>query len=109
MLLAHELALATPLGREMRQRRVAQSETYEAGVIQFLPSVARADPRQITHADRDVLCYVLSGEGRLRSGGDETPLRPGHLCHIPANTPHDFAAATEPLSLLYCLIRTRVV
>jgi len=104
---AEELALATPLSPEMAHRRLAAAETFEAGVIRFAPVAAAADPKQITHTDRDVLCYVLSGAGRLRTAGTEAPLRAGMLCHIPANTPHDFAATTEPLSLLYTLIRTR--
>ena len=106
MVLAEELARAAPLSPEMAHRRLVAGEGYEAGAIRFAPGAA-ADPKQITHADRDVLCYVLSGAGRLRAGGNETPLCPGLLCHIPANTPHDFAATTEPLSLFYCLIRTR--
>ena len=105
MALAEELAQAKAISPEMAHRRLAAGETYEAGVIRFSPGAA--DPKQITHADQDVLCYVLSGAGRLRAGGHETPLRPGLLCHIPANTPHDFAATTEPLSLYYCLMRTR--
>src|SRR5574341_2174377 len=103
--LADELAQATAVSPEMAHRRLAEGQGYEAGVVRFAP--AAADPKQVTHADRDVLCYVLSGAGRLRAGGSETPLGPGLLCHIPANTPHDFAATTEPLSLYYCLIRTR--
>jgi mannose-6-phosphate isomerase-like protein (cupin superfamily) len=104
--LADELAQATAISPETAHRRLAEGQAYEAGVIRLAPGAA-TDPRQVTHADRDVLCYVLSGAGRLRAAGDETPLRPGLFCHIPANTPHDFAATTEPLSLYYCLIRTR--
>ncbi len=104
--LAEELARAQVLSGEMAHRRVAEGATYEAGVVRFTPG-AGGDPKQITHTDQDVLCYVLSGAGRLRLGGSETPLAPGLLCHIPANTPHDFAATSEPLSLYYCLIRTR--
>lgn len=104
--LTDELARAKAISPEMAHRRVAEGATYEAGVIRFAPGAA-TNLQQITHADQDVLCYVLSGTGRLRAGGQETLLRPGLLCHIPANTPHDFAATTEPLSLYYCLIRTR--
>ena len=104
--LADELTQAKAVSPEMAYRRLAEGEGYEAGVVRFAPAAA-ADPKQVTHADRDVLCYVLSGAGRLRAKGHETPLAPGLLCHIPAKTPHDFAAATEPLSLYYCLIRTR--
>ena len=104
--LAEELARAQVLSGEMAHRRVAEGANYEAGVVRFSPG-AGGDPKQITHADQDVLCYVLSGGGRVRAGGHETALAPGMLCHISANTPHDFAASAEPLSLYYCLIRTR--
>ncbi len=93
--LTAELARAKAISPEMAYRRVAEGATYEAGVIRFAPGAA-TNLKQITHADQDVLCYVLSGAGRLRAGGHETPLRPGLLCHIPANTPHDFAATTDP-------------
>jgi mannose-6-phosphate isomerase-like protein (cupin superfamily) len=106
LLLAEELARAKVLSPEMAHRHLAKGSIYEAGVVRLTPG-AGADPKQITHADQDVLCYVLSGAGRLRAGGTETALGPGLLCHIPANTPHDFAATTEPLALSYCFIRTR--
>lgn len=104
--LAEELKRARPISTEMAHRRLVEAHTYEAGVVRFAPGGA-ADPQQVTHADRDVLCYVLAGAGCLRADGRETPLRPGILCRIPAGTPHDFAAADEPLTLYYCLIRTR--
>jgi mannose-6-phosphate isomerase-like protein (cupin superfamily) len=106
LLLPDELARAKALSPEMAHRRLVETHTFEAGVVRFLPGAA-ADPEQVTHPDRDVLCYVLGGTGRLRAERRETPLRAGILCHIPAGTPHDFAATTEPLSLYYCLIRTR--
>lgn len=106
LIVADELARAKGLSGEMSHQRLAAAETFEAGVIRFSP-VPAADPKQITHTDQDVLCYILSGAGRLRTGQSETPLREGMFCHIPANTPHDFAATTEPLTLLYTLIRTR--
>lgn len=106
LVLAEELARAGTLSPEMAHRRVAEGPTYEAGVIRFAPAAA-ADPKEISHADRDVLCYVLDGVGRLRAHGRETPLEPGMLCHIPAGTPHDFAATAVPLCLYYCLIGTR--
>ena len=104
--LAEELKRAKPVSAEMAHRRLVEAHTYEAGVVRFVLGGA-ADPQQVTHADKDVLCYVLSGTGRLRAHGRETPLRPGLLCHILAGTPHDFAATDEPLTLYYCLIRTR--
>jgi len=104
--LADELRRAKPISGEMAHRRLVEESTFVAGVVRFSPG-GPPDPDQVTHQDKDVLCYVLSGTGRLRTDGRETPLRPGLLCHILAGTPHDFAATGEPLSLYYCLIRTR--
>ncbi len=103
--LADELARAKPISAEMAHRRLVDEKTFMAGVVRFSPGGAARDP--VTHPDKDVLCYVLSGVGRVQANGRETPLRPGMLCHILAGTPHDFAATEEPLSLYYCLIRTR--
>ena len=77
--------------------------TFKAGLIAFSPG-GSADPKQITHPDKDVLCYVLRGRGRLRADGRLTPLLPGMLCHVPAQAPHDFVAIKEELLLFYVLI-----
>jgi quercetin dioxygenase-like cupin family protein len=54
-----------------------------------------------------VVCQVLKGRGRLRINGRRIQLRPGTICHIPKNTPHDFAAGkTGRLILFYSLIKT---
>ena len=90
---------------EIRFRDVVSRPTFKAGLIAFAPG-GTADPKQITHADKDVLCYVLRGRGRLRVDGTLTSLEPGVLCHVPAGTPHDFAATDEELLLLYVLIET---
>lgn len=90
---------------EIRFRDVVSRPTFKAGLIAFAPGGA-ADPKQITHPDRDVLCYVLRGRGRLRVEGTLTPLEPGTLCHVPAKVPHDFATTDEELLLLYVLIET---
>ena len=94
-----------PLTPEIRFRDLVSRPTFKAGLIAFSPG-GTADPKQITHSDRDVLCYVLRGCGRLRADGTLTPLEPGMLCHVPAKTPHDFAATGEELLLLYVLIET---
>ncbi len=54
--------------------------------------------------DKDVVCYVIRGKGRLRTDGGIRPLESGMLCHVPAKTPHDFAALDEEMLLLYILI-----
>jgi mannose-6-phosphate isomerase-like protein (cupin superfamily) len=59
------------------------------------------------HADKDVVCHVIKGNGRLRIDGERFPLRPGTICHIPKGTPHDFAAGkSEDLILFFSLIKT---
>ncbi|HZU05527.1 MAG TPA: cupin domain-containing protein [Chloroflexota bacterium] len=94
-----------PLTAEISVRLWQRGATYEAGLIAFHPQPV-ADPRQICHADRDLLCQVLRGHGRLRLGAQQVPVAPGLLCRIPAGTPHDFAAqGPEPLVLFYALIK----
>ena len=90
----------------MAHRRLVEGHTFEGGVVQFSTGARRTRSRCPTRT-RDVLCYVLGGTGRLRADGHQTPLRPGLLVHLPAGTPHDVTATTDPLSLTCCLIRTR--
>jgi quercetin dioxygenase-like cupin family protein len=74
---------------------------HQAGLIAFQPQAAR-DAKFITHAASDVLAHVLEGRGRLRLGDTEMALEPGSVCHIPANTAHDFVAEGDaPLLLFY--------
>jgi mannose-6-phosphate isomerase-like protein (cupin superfamily) len=94
-----------PLSAEISVRSWCREAAYETGLIAFQPR-SDGDPRQILHDDRDVVCHVLRGEGRLRLDDQTVPVAPGLLCRIPAGTPHDFAAtAAEPLVLFYTLIR----
>ena len=79
---------------------------FSAGLISFR-SKKRSDPNQINHPDRDVLCHVLKGRGRLRVSGRRIDLKPGVICHIPKGTPHDFVAGRKgELVLFYSLIKT---
>ncbi|HLH24179.1 MAG TPA: cupin domain-containing protein [Chloroflexota bacterium] len=81
-----------------------RAPTYEVGLIAFYPR-GDDDPRQICHAQRDVVCHALRGAGRLRLDGETLAVEPGTVYHIPAGTPHDFAATgAEPLVLLYTLV-----
>lgn len=94
------------LNDEIRYADCFADKQFTAGLIAFRPS-RRANPKQINHADKDVLCHVIKGSGRLRIRGKRTPLRPGTICHIPKGTPHDFAAGrSSELVLFYSLIRT---
>ena len=94
------------LNDEIRYADCFADKQFTAGLIAFRPS-RRANPKQINHADKDVLCHVIKGSGRLCIRGKRTPLRPGTICHIPKGTPHDFAAGrSSELVLFYSLIRT---
>ena len=92
---------------EIRYADCFKTEQFTTGLIAFRPS-KNSDPKQIIHDDKDVVCQVLKGNGRLRVNGKRFALRPGIICHIPKGTRHDFAAARSgELVLFYSLIQTR--
>ena len=94
------------LNEEIRYADCFSDKQFTAGLIAFRPS-KKANPKQINHADKDVVCHVIKGSGRLRVRGKRTALRPGIICHIPKGTPHDFAAGRSgELVLFYSLIKT---
>ena len=94
------------LNDEIRYADCFADKQFTAGLIAFRPS-RQANPKQINHDDKDVLCHVIKGTGRLRVRGKRIPLRPGTICHIPKRTPHDFAAGRRgELVLFYSLIKT---
>ena len=102
--LARALRGLTRLNDEISRRKIVQSERFETGVIAFRPR-SSSGPNAIVHEDKDVVCYVLRGRGRLRLEGRRIPLAPGAICHIPKGTRHDFAAAkANRLMLLYTII-----
>jgi len=91
---------------EIRYADFFKEKQFASGLIAFRPS-KNSDPKQINHDDKDVVCHVIKGSGRLRVNGKLIPLRPGIVCHIPKGTPHDFAAGkTAELVLFYSLITT---
>ncbi len=91
---------------EIRYKNLIEAERFSVGVIAFRPG-GTTDPKQINHGDKDLVCQVLSGRGRLRLNGETIQLEPGHVCHVPKGTPHDFAAEmNEELILFYSLIKT---
>ena len=97
----------TKISAEIRYKSCFEGQGFTTGVVAFRPQT-KSDPNQIRHDDKDVVCHVLKGQGRLRLERRKIRLRPGMLCHIPKGTPHDFAAGrTSELVLLYSLIRTR--
>ncbi|HWP23646.1 MAG TPA: AraC family ligand binding domain-containing protein [Candidatus Binatia bacterium] len=91
---------------EIRYADCFSEKQFTSGLIAFGPK-KHPDRKQITHADKDLVCQVIKGSGRLRVGRRRVQLRPGIICHIPRNTPHDFAAGRSgELVLFYSLITT---
>lgn len=91
---------------EIRYKSLVEGKRFSSGLIAFSPRKS-PDSKQIRHADKDVLCHVLKGRGRLRLDRRRVSLEPGMICHIPKGTPHDFAAARRnELVLFYSLITT---
>tara|TARA_B100000315_G_C14159046_1_gene399216 strand:+ start:59 stop:394 length:336 start_codon:yes stop_codon:yes gene_type:complete len=92
---------------EIRHKTCVEEKEFSVGLISFSPG-GDSDPKQINHEDKDVVCNVFRGSGRLRLADRTIDLGPGTLCHIPKGTPHDFSAVIkEELILIYSLIRTR--
>jgi quercetin dioxygenase-like cupin family protein len=91
---------------EIRYADCFKEEKFTSGLIAFRPTKT-SDRKQINHDDKDVVCHVIKGSGRLRVHGKRIALRPGMICHIPKGTPHDFAAGSaSELVLFYSLITT---
>ncbi len=94
------------ISEEIRYANCFEEKQFTSGLIAFRPTKNSAR-KQIIHDDKDVVCQVLKGRGRLRIKGRRIPLRPGTICHIPKGTPHDFAAGKKSeLVLFYSLIKT---
>lgn len=94
------------LNDEIRYADCFSEKRFSSGLIAFRPA-KNSDPQQINHADKDVVCHVIGGRGRLRVDSKRIALKPGTICHIPKGTPHDFAAARNgELVLFYSLIKT---
>jgi len=95
------------LNNEIRYADCFKETQFSSGLIAFHPS-KNSDPKQIKHDDKDVVCHVIKGIGRLRVDGKRIPLRTGMVCHIPKGTAHDFAAGRSgELVLFYSLIQTK--
>jgi mannose-6-phosphate isomerase-like protein (cupin superfamily) len=94
------------LNEEIRYHNFFTEKSFTSGVIAFRPLKGR-DAKQIHHDDKDVVCQVIRGKGRLRAGGKRIALAPGIICHIPKGMRHDFAATRSELVLFYSLIDTK--
>lgn len=94
------------INEEIRYVSLVEGRRFSTGLISFKPR-KDSDPKQIKHRDKDVLCHVVRGSGRLRINGRKIALKPGTICHIPKGTPHDFAAGKKgEMILFYSLIKT---
>lgn len=94
------------LSQEIRYKSLVEGRAFSTGLISFSPR-RDSDPKQIKHRDKDVLCYVVKGSGRLRINGRRIALKPGTICHIPKGTPHDFATGKKgEMVLFYSMIKT---
>jgi mannose-6-phosphate isomerase-like protein (cupin superfamily) len=94
------------LSDEIRYADCFADKQFTAGVIAFRRA-KNVNPKQINHTDKDVVCHVVKGSGRLRVKRKSVSLKPGTVCHIPKGTPHDFAAGKSgELVLFYSLIKT---
>jgi len=94
------------LSDEIRYADCFGEKQFTSGLIAFRPT-KKSKPKQINHVDKDVVCHVIGGSGRLRVDGKRFPLKPGTICHIPKGTPHDFAAGKSgELILFYSLIKS---
>lgn len=94
------------LNEEIRQADCFKTDHFTSGLIAFRPSKL-SGRKQINHHDKDVICQVIKGSGRVRVNRKSIALRPGMICHIPKGTPHDFAAGEYgELVLFYSLIST---
>ena len=94
------------VNEEILYQSCFEEKQFSTGLIVFRPKKT-PDSKQINHDDKDVVCHVLKGRGRLRINGRRIPLQPGIVCHIPKGTQHDFAAGKSgELVLFYSLIKT---
>jgi mannose-6-phosphate isomerase-like protein (cupin superfamily) len=77
-------------------REFLRESTMSAGVYVL---AAGAEDRQLPH-EEDEVYYVVSGEGMLRRGEENLPVRTGMVHFVEARLPHRFHSITKELVLL---------
>ena len=77
-------------------REFLRVESMSAGL--YVLEAGAADP-QSPHA-QDEVYYVVSGRGRVTSGGAERAVEAGDVLFVPAHEEHRFHSIEERLSLL---------
>ena len=94
---------------EIGHQTLVERPGYRAGIVRFRRGKSNAEdpekPKEITHPDLDVLAHVIGGSGTLTVRGESRKLVSGTVLHLPAGTPHDFAAVNEDLVLFYTQIQ----
>lgn len=88
---------------------VRKTEGREAPYLEFLrvPALScgiyqlavGAQDQQTTH-DEDEVYFVLKGRAQLVIDGEKSPISPGSILYIPADSEHEFVDIEEDLSLL---------
>src|SRR5712692_2547927 len=73
----------TRLTEEIHFKDLVSRPNFKAGLIAFRPG-GTTDPKQINHPDKDVVCYVIRGKGRLRTDGGNSPARVGYALPRPS-------------------------
>ncbi len=73
-------------------------------VPESLARCTSMEAASIAHQDKDVICHVLRGKGRLRIATTTRVLVAEDVCRVPAGIPHDISTLEEPLVLFYVSI-----
>ncbi len=91
-----ELSSMAQSGDEISYKELVDRGSFTAGLIRFKKKEV-LDDKYILHERDDVLCYIISGHGKLRIGDRSREVRPGSILHIPYGNRHDFVADDELL------------
>jgi len=70
------------------------------GAFSLLDADADLSVPEHVHETSVEALYILSGDGTMILGEERSPVEPGRVIYIPANTNHGYEAGTEPLRAL---------